>query len=157
MASSYTPNYQLNQWAATDKVLREEFNQDNAKIDAALAAIQAAVIQEADQRQEAVEAVAATVPQIVTGTYTGNGAASRFIDLGFTPKAVYATVIWGATYSSAGFTYLGGLALDGAPVQINTYPILSVAFNGFMVYYATSPQSISTNKQNETYYYIAFT
>ena len=38
MASSQTTNYSLNQWTAEDPVLREEFNQDNAKIDAALAA-----------------------------------------------------------------------------------------------------------------------
>ena len=37
MASNQTANFGLNQWEATDKVLREEFNADNAKIDAALA------------------------------------------------------------------------------------------------------------------------
>ena len=36
MASNYTENYGLCQWEATDQVLREEFNQDNAKIDAKL-------------------------------------------------------------------------------------------------------------------------
>ena len=36
MASSQTQNYQLNQWAETDQVLRTDFNADNAKIDAAL-------------------------------------------------------------------------------------------------------------------------
>jgi hypothetical protein len=30
-----TQNYQLNQWDATDRILREDFNADNAKIDAA--------------------------------------------------------------------------------------------------------------------------
>jgi len=37
MASNYTSNYSLCQWTASDKVLRTEFNADNAKIDAALA------------------------------------------------------------------------------------------------------------------------
>jgi hypothetical protein len=32
-----TTNYQLNQWDATDRILREDFNEDNAKIDAAIA------------------------------------------------------------------------------------------------------------------------
>lgn len=36
MASNHTSNYQLNQWASQDQVLRAEFNQDNARIDAAL-------------------------------------------------------------------------------------------------------------------------
>ena len=31
-----TTNYQLNQWDATDRVLRTDFNSDNQKIDAAL-------------------------------------------------------------------------------------------------------------------------
>ena len=58
MASGYTTNYGLCQWQGADAFLREEFNQDNAKIDGALAAIQSAVAQEAAQRQQAVTAEA---------------------------------------------------------------------------------------------------
>ena len=36
MASNQTENYGLNQWEATDQVLRADFNADNQKIDAAL-------------------------------------------------------------------------------------------------------------------------
>jgi len=39
MPSSYTPNYSLNQWEPDDRVLRTDFNADNAKIDAALGAL----------------------------------------------------------------------------------------------------------------------
>lgn len=39
MATNHTTNYQLCQWEATDKVLRTDFNQDNQKIDAALAGL----------------------------------------------------------------------------------------------------------------------
>ena len=39
MATNHTEHYQLNQWEPGDKVLRTEFNEDNAKIDGALAAI----------------------------------------------------------------------------------------------------------------------
>lgn len=35
MPSSYTTNYKLNQWVRSDRVLMEDFNADNAKIDAA--------------------------------------------------------------------------------------------------------------------------
>ena len=31
-----TTNYQLNQWAKPDRVMMDDFNADNAKIDAAL-------------------------------------------------------------------------------------------------------------------------
>ena len=36
---NYTQNYQLNQWEASDRVLREDFNRDNQKIDAVIAAV----------------------------------------------------------------------------------------------------------------------
>ena len=39
---NYTENYQLNQWEESDRVLMEDFNADNEKIDAALAEIKAA-------------------------------------------------------------------------------------------------------------------
>ena len=70
MANGQTGNYGLNQWAAEDKVIRTEFNEDNAKIDAAL------------------EAMDKTIFRIVTGTYTGNNETSQTIELGFAPKIV---------------------------------------------------------------------
>ena len=36
MPSNQTPNYQLSQWERSDKIQMEDFNADNAKIDAAL-------------------------------------------------------------------------------------------------------------------------
>ena len=36
MAGNYTQHYQLSQWQPQDRVLRTEFNQDNAKLDGAL-------------------------------------------------------------------------------------------------------------------------
>lgn len=38
MPSNQTPNYQLSQWERDDKIQMEDFNSDNAKIDAALKA-----------------------------------------------------------------------------------------------------------------------
>lgn len=40
MASNHTEKYQLNQWDADDKVIRTDFNEDNAKIEAALAGLE---------------------------------------------------------------------------------------------------------------------
>ena len=67
MPSNYTENYQLSQWSRTDQVKMEDFNADNAKLDAALKA-------EADART----ALAAEVAKrgncsIGTFTYTGTG------------------------------------------------------------------------------------
>ena len=41
MPSNFTENYSLSQWERTDKVQMEDFNEDNAKIDAALAGLAA--------------------------------------------------------------------------------------------------------------------
>ena len=73
MASGQTSNYGLNQWAAEDKVLRTDFNQDNAKLDAALEGLREAV---------------GTPLQIVYGTYTGTGAVSHTVAVGFRAKLV---------------------------------------------------------------------
>jgi len=79
MASNYTSNYSLCQWAASDKVLRTEFNADNAKIDAALASkasaatvnsLQSAVGTKASQ--SALDALQSTVSQH-TSALAGKG------------------------------------------------------------------------------------
>ena len=59
MSTNHTTNYDLNQWEGTDKVLRTEFNADNAKIDAALKANADAIAAEAAAREAADETIAA--------------------------------------------------------------------------------------------------
>ena len=49
-----TANYQLNQWAKSDRVLMDDFNADNAKIDAALKANASAIAAEKTAREQAV-------------------------------------------------------------------------------------------------------
>ena len=64
-----TPNYQLNQWEAADKVQRTDFNADNAKIDAAIKA-------EADARTALAGQVAKCGNcRIWSTSYVGNGIA----------------------------------------------------------------------------------
>lgn len=150
MASNQTSNYGLSQWEATDKVLREEFNQDNAKIDAALA-------QEKAAREEAVAAVAATVTKIVWGSYTGNGAASKTISLGFTPQAVLLAAESG--YFSFENGYYGGLALLDRPVTAwsENGTALKIVEGGFTVFFGTtSINTIATNTNGRKFYYLAF-
>ena len=40
MATNHTEKYELNRWLPTDPVIRTDFNEDNAKIEAALADIE---------------------------------------------------------------------------------------------------------------------
>ena len=39
MATNHTTNYNLNLWEANDKFVREEFNENTSKIDAAIKAV----------------------------------------------------------------------------------------------------------------------
>ena len=73
MASGQTSNYGLNQWAAEDKVIRTEFNEDNAKIDEAL---------------EQLEQIVAALPRLAVGSYTGNGSTTMSLSLPFKPRFV---------------------------------------------------------------------
>ena len=87
MASHQTEHYQLSQWEAADQVLRTEFNENNVKIDEALAGLAAGLGGKADQTSldtlagqmtqkadvSALEQVEVTIPKLVTGSYTGDG------------------------------------------------------------------------------------
>ncbi len=72
---NYTQHYQFNQWEASDKVQRTDFNADNAKIDAAIRGV-----------AQRAEEIAAAIPKVALGTYTGNGAETRLIPLPFPPR-----------------------------------------------------------------------
>lgn len=44
MATNHTEKYELNQWLPTDPVIRTDFNEDNAKIEAALAGLRHLIV-----------------------------------------------------------------------------------------------------------------
>ena len=75
MSTNHTTNYNLNQWEAADKVLRTEFNEDNAKIDAALKA-----------NADAAAAIQAKLGncRIEHSTYVGDGNAGSGYSTGLT-------------------------------------------------------------------------
>ena len=81
--ATYTPNYQLHQWEATDDFLRTDFNEDFAKIDAAIRGV------ETDTEEKLAEKA-----ETVRGAFTGNGS-TLSINLGFRPTAV---IISGGDY-----------------------------------------------------------
>ena len=73
-----TSNYQLNQWQLHDRVMMQDFNADNAKIDAALHALDTAVDAKADQT--ALTALQTTVNQV------SNRAGAKLITSGTVPS-----------------------------------------------------------------------
>ena len=95
--------------------------------------------------------------QIYYGTYTGDGASSRDISLGFTPKAVL-TVRDGCMFSDTYGT--AALALNGTPAYIangsGTFTALTILSNGFRVYYTSGQTDIQTNRSGTRYIYLAF-
>ncbi|MEG0825696.1 MAG: hypothetical protein RSG86_08140 [Oscillospiraceae bacterium] len=76
-----TPKLGLNQWAAGDRVLRTDFNADNAKIEAGIEAAKAAAA-------VAATAAANAVVKIVSGSFVGDNTAPREIAVGFRPNLV---------------------------------------------------------------------
>lgn len=106
MSSNQTTNYQLSQWVKSDQVKMEDFNADNAKIDAALGTLASQVSGKAEQSALSAEitvrtALAAQVAQCgdcmlyMTG-YTGSGSygSQNHVILSF-PKQPYAVLICG--------------------------------------------------------------
>lgn len=143
--ASYTTNYGLHQWAASDDFLRTDFNADHLLIDTALAGIQGDV----DGKVE-----------VVTGSYTGNKNVQEHTDdpeyqtvsLGFTPKAV---VVLQSTFSFELSDYNGfsdlwlvpGAVTDGT--DGSTHTKAQIITGGFTV-------STYANLNGRTYRYAAF-
>lgn len=108
---------------------------------------------------------AALEGKIVTGSYTGNGAASRTISLGFTPKAVllmaqaYEGVINYKPTSTMHY-YQSALAVEGdTSYSLNgNYKVLSIMDGGFIVYGSsldTNNSGAHANISGKNYKYIA--
>ena len=164
MASNYTENYGLCQWESTDQVLREEFNQDNKKVDSVLKGT-------ADLAQAAQAlAQAAYSPEnspFMAGSYTGDGAAKRKIELGFTPQAVLVIKSDGDTlqHATGASFYWGGLAVagvncalsvNGTSSWVSGNTIISLCDFGFYVSYVKNGSTeCSTNRLNSVYVYVA--
>ena len=151
-----TQHYQLNQWDPSDSFLRADFNGDNAKIDAALKALDNKTETKADQ--SAVTAALAQKSKIVAGAYTGDDEVSRTIPLGFRPSAVLVVRQDGAVGGSCSYAVVGGLALEGFPAQKGDDIFIQVVDGGFQVLrgqHRSGTYFLDPNKDGSTYYYIA--
>lgn len=108
MASKQTEHYGLNQWEAGDNFLRAEFNEDNRKVDAAIAA----------------------TPKVVVGSYVGKPGNLEPVHVGFYPVAVH---IEPNTGGRGGDYSHGGLALRGLPLLHRGNVALEITEDGFAV------------------------
>ena len=80
--ATYTENFGLHQWIPEDDFLRSDFNADFAKIDQALAA--AATEADLTELRTRVNGKC----ELLTGSFLGNGAETRSINIGDRPLAL---------------------------------------------------------------------
>ena len=149
--AQYTANYQLHQWVPEDNFLRTDFNQDFAKIDAALAGLKTLADSKASSAALAeVQGLAGQKNRVVAGTYAGDDAESREINLGFQPIAVLVEVSYGKRPAVDYYMY-GGLAVQGGVLK-HSDTALSITQTGFRV--AKKGESY-TNLNGSGYRYLA--
>jgi hypothetical protein len=96
-SSNKTQHLNLNKWLGTDKPKKDDFNEDNQKVDSAWNTLNAAIstVQSAQSTHGGNGTIHVTAGEraawnskdkMTIGTYTGNGAGSRKITLGFRPR-----------------------------------------------------------------------
>ena len=168
MATNHTTHYDLNQWQATDQVLRTDFNADNAKIDAALAGkaetetvstLQTAVAGKAEQAD--LSALEAQVNSMciakAEGTYTGDGGTQQAITTGFRPALVILFNL-GSDLGNSNLVFLLGTdAAQFVSTRYNNRYIsttrLSFTDMGFLV--QTTLENTDFNYSGRPYRYVA--
>ena len=145
MSSNHTEHYSLSQWEAEDKVLRTDFNEDNEKIDAALAAHAAGLAK-----------LTAAAPklgncQVFYGSYRGTGTSgqSNPNSLTFDCRPVL-VLIMGLNARTAFFVRNS----DHAYVISSSSAVL-VTWGGNTVSWYGRDYESQMNRQSDTYYWVA--
>ena len=162
-----TTYYQLSLWDEDDRILMEDFNGDNAKIDAALKANADAAAGKADA--EDVAALEAAVAgkgncRIASGTYTGNGNTGaqhpNTLTFPFEPKLLVIQNEAGAATDEYR-PYEREMMLLVRPVGLFSYDGYSlnyhniVTWSGNSVSWYGSNAVIQLNQDGDTYHYVA--
>ena len=110
-STNKTENIGLNQWVASDPVLREDFNADNAKIDAALGAVNDTLATELEQFRSGLL-------KIASGSYVGTGeygaSAPNSLTFDFAPYLVIITFSNYTAFFCRGSAYACGFTATGA-------------------------------------------
>ena len=145
-----TSKYGFLQWEGWGWPGRESANEMLAQLDGILA-------QKTDEsRTEALEQVVAEKCRLVVGAYTGNGALSQAIALGFQPTAVLVENQSGMRYSGPN-GFCGGMAAPGLGGGLEgKEAALLVTQSGFTVYESNDDALRHMNVSGRRCYYIAF-
>ena len=157
----HTQNYQLSRWEKDDRIMMEDFNADNARIDAALAA--KADAEDVTALGESVNAALGSGGhncRIICGSYIGTGtygaASPTSLTTGFAPVLVIVQDTEHAGYDPA-------ILIRGMTVGRNNSgkSTLAVSWRDDGVsWYTTNtsanlPAAIQMNTADQTFYYAA--
>ena len=157
----HTQNYQLSRWEKDDRIMTEDFNADNAKLDAALSA--KADAEDLTALAESVNAALGSGGhncRIICGSYTGTGtygaASPTSLTTGFAPVLVIVQDTEHVGYDPA-------ILIRGMTVGRNNSgkSTLAVSWRDDGVsWYTTNtsanlPAAIQMNTADQTFYYAA--
>ena len=120
--ANYTPNYGLHQWEPGDNFLRTDFNEDFAKLDAAIKGVaDTAESKKADKSALAeVRTLAESKCRVAMGSYVGNGT-KLVVPLGARAKVIF--IIFGMyTYMASEEHSNFGLASDEKGFSASSNP-----------------------------------
>ena len=148
MATNHTANYDLSQWEAGDLIQREDFNSDNAKIDAALKG-------RADEIAALTTALGSggKTCRITYGSYVGNGkeGSANPTSLNFTFYPVFVLIM------ESSWNFNMSLLMRGCSEAASTAEeSMTVTWtNSGVRWYGTGTNTSQNNDKNRTYYYVA--
>lgn len=165
MPSDHTSKYQFNLWEKSDKVLMEDFNDDNRKTEDALIALDASKVDYPELEELAGELASTreTIPKFDVGTYTGAGEYGSSHPCKLTFSIVPKLVVIGG--DQATFVLLPGQT-KGVAVVNNAICCMSVKWSGTTLSWYLVNAAIGDcdmyptatyqmNKKSSTYHYLA--
>jgi len=172
MATNQTENYSLNQWELSDSVVMADFNADNQKVDAALAALNKRIdtaVADAEQRLNTIiDRVSATIPHVQTGSYVGTGTYGEenpnILTFDFTPKLVIVSQVMlidrGNYYAQTctRFVAVYGTEICFSDFEYTKYAQpanLNLAWGSNTLNWYSTSADAQGNVENFTYHYIA--
>lgn len=134
----HTTNYDLNQWDADDRVTRADFNADNAKIDAALAA------------------AGGSNCKIVMGSYTGNGGhgSSAPTSLSFSNRPLFVVLHAQNAFGAPRVILVRDAAATSPLISSDSAVRITWTDHG-VTWYAEASANNQCNIKNNVYIYLA--
>ncbi len=139
MSTNKTTNYQLHLWEPEDDFLREEFNENSTKTDAALAAHD--------------KDIAARL-RIVSGSYTGSGGSSKTIDFGVEAMVAFLVPDSSTPGDYPAVIIRGQSAGNVSEFSTNSHYHFSCVWSGTSLT-ITSQSNVTLNRQAVRYRWIA--